>query len=326
MAAALLTFHIGAHAGAGKFSVVVSPLQNPVTISPAQGAVTYMGFTASVTNMGRNTINDIHFIGRISRSGDDQPIIEGATCQTTTAVVETMPVWSIDCSLGQLSSGASYPTFSVFFRAPPSLGDPAEAVFSGEVRYAEGTGGVPSSIPQNSIYPWPSVTITLEDVDKFGVSSAIPKSGGHFFTGTGVTLTGDVFTTAVTVPASASDATVTIDEVIFKKGCSNFKDCYESILSIPNQIYASNVLIRLRQDVTNIKPGTRIESVKIFYLSDDPGAAPYEVLDCPSVPQPRDGKPCIVERVHYQDPAFPDDFGDYGWLVANDRNGSYKFP
>src|SRR5207245_2519520 len=152
---------------------------------------------------------------------------EGALCTTTSA-----DLTAIQCPIGQLRAGQTFPTFAVFFKAPVKvtpLPDGALALcdttdcahFAGTTFYAEGTGGVPNSIPKNSTQPWSATAVPLGTSNAALIKSAVPKGGGSFFTGDGVATTPqDPFTTFVAVPAGPAFTTATLSESPDPAQCS----------------------------------------------------------------------------------------------------------
>src|SRR5690349_15725540 len=157
-----LAVHSSALAGAGIITTTVTPLTNSVTYSstattvpPRPALVTFVGYTVTVTNGGGNTINNIVFTGAATVTDTDEKAVfssaEGASCTTTNA-----DHTAVQCTIGQLTAGRSFPTFALFFTAPAKdtatplpNGDSAHCDttdcvhFNGATIYAEGTGGVP---------------------------------------------------------------------------------------------------------------------------------------------------------------------------------------
>ena len=335
-------------AGAGVITTVVTPLTPAVTYSVAASALparpalnTYVGYTVSITNTGGNTINSVRFTGSVAATdADEKPTfssVEGATCNASASLA------AIECTIGQLRAGESFPSFAVFFKAPAkdavsplpdgNSGNCAATdcvAFSGLTYYAEGTGGA-NSVPQNSTAAWSAGAVTLGTFNPTLVRSALPKSGGRLFTGSGGISTGsDKFATAVVVPAAASYTTAVISEAldpVLPAGVncnSNFRTCYRSDITIPGT-FSPYLTIVLRQDVSTILNGTRIESVLIKYTG---AGGTVFVGDCASPTTPRsDGIPCLAQRVHYRNSKVPgwtpELDGDFEWTLINLGNGSY---
>lgn len=339
-----LALPMSALAGAGTLTTVVTPLSPAVTYSslattsPARPALnTYIGYAISIANVGGNTINNISFTGASSVTDADETAVfssaEGATC-TATAGSGT-----INCAIGQLRAGQSFPTFAVFFKAPVKDtasplpdGNAANCAatdcvsFSGITYYAETTGGA-NSVPVNSTLPWTADAVTLGTFNPTLVKSAVQKSGGSLFTGSGgVSSSTDPFATSVVVPASATFTTAEILESPDAINCTNnFSACFRSDITIPGT-FSPYLTIVLRQDASTILKGTKIESVLIQYTGS---SGTTIVGDCASPTSPRtDGLPCIAKRTYYKSsrtPGWtPDLDGDFEWTLINLKNGSYK--
>jgi len=332
-------------AGAGQISTVVTPLTAAVTYSvaaslaPARPALdTYIGYVVNVSNNGGNTINGVRFTGRaVATDADEKAIfssVEGATCSVSTDQT------AIECAIGQLRAGQSAPSFAVFFKAPikdtltplPN-GDATNCsatdcvLFSGITYYAEGTGGLLTSPPQNSAVSWAASAVTLGTFSPTLVKSSLQKSGGDLFTGSGgISSRDDPFTTSVKVPASASYTTAEILESPDSINCTNnFTACFRSDITIPGT-FSPYLTIVLRQDASTILKRTKIESVLVQYTGIN---GTVFVGDCANATTPRsDGIPCIARRVDYRKrtaPGWtPELDGDFEWTLINTGNGSYK--
>lgn len=346
-----------AFAGAGILTTVVTPLSAPAVVTYSKSAtasepalVTWVGYMVTIANGGGNTINNIRFTGATSITDTAEKAAfssaEGANCTTTNA-----DQTAIDCSIGQLTAGASYPTFVVFFKAPVKVvQDPPVADvngqdfvrFRGTTYYAEGTGGV-TSPPQNSTTTWDTLdAVALGTDNPLVVKSALPKGGGFFFTGAGaVSNKDDRFTTSVNAPASGNYSTAKIEESSCGPGPNFFYVCWQSNLAIKasdgtaTSFAPSYLTIVLRQDALNIRPGTKIGSIKIDYLPDWDGVTlppppSVDVGDCAGLTMPSDGVPCIAKRVYYKNSSVPGWTpaldGDFEWQILNRKNGTYKFP
>jgi hypothetical protein len=114
-----------------------------------------------------------------------------------------------------------------------------------------------------------------------------------------------------------------IDEQPFA-GCSNFVNCVGADVQVPGE-FTPYLTITLRQDVLNLRPGTKIESVLILYTPT--GAATSLLLGpCPAPGVPLSDRPCIDSQRTYrkQDNPPPDFEGDFEWTIISRKNGSYK--
>lgn len=332
-ATALLAAPLTVLAGAGTLTTVVTPLSPAVTYSsPAASGVpaldTYVGYTVSVVNVGGNTINNVRFTGTARATDTDELVsfssAEGRSC--------TASGTSIECAIGQLKAGEAAPVFAVFFKAPvrdsvsPLPDGSDQVLFSGTTWYAEGTGGA-TSVPQNSTTDWTAGSVTLGTFNPTLVKSAVQRSGGKLFTGSGGISNGaDPFATTVTVPAGANFTTAEISESPDSVGCgNNFNACFRSDITIPGS-FSPYLTIVLRQDVSTILKGTKIESVLIEYTGN---AGTQLVGLCANATTPRsDGVPCIANRVYYKNSRTPGWTpaldGDFEWTLINLGNGSYK--
>ena len=349
LAAALLAASSAAFAGAGIVTTTVAPLADIVTYSTVATPAlkSYIGYTVAIGNGGGNTINHIRFTGTTSVAAADEAaeFDPTATVGATCAADLNPPgapanARTITCTVGagQLAAGQPFPTFAVFFKAPVKGGAPLTTPdtvsFSGTTYYAEtNSGGNP--LP-NSALAWSTGPVTLGTNNPTLVRSAVTKNGGTLFTGKGNGT--DIFSTSVVVPPVATYTTARIEQSTFTTGCTNFTTCYASQLTIPpipgTIAFTPYLTIVLRQDATNIKPGTRIESVLIEYLPDGTPPplyhAPYYVGLCASPTTPRDdGLPCIAKPpVYYKNSKVPGWTpalnGDFEWTLINKKNGGYK--
>ena len=348
--AALFGAATSAFAGAGSITTTVTPLQTNVTYSTSAQMI-YVGYRVAIGNTDGNTINHIRFTASASVTDPAElatfDSVEGATCVTTNAART-----AIECLIGQLQSGVSYPTFAVFFKAPAKIvnvppvadNDGQDVVtLSGAMVYAEGPNG--TNPAPNSVVPWDSVFVQLGTASDTDVKSGVPKAGGTFSTGiAGVSSGGDRFTTSVTVPGAAVFSTAEIIESEFAI-CTNFNKCWQSDITIEGNVtnsYSPYLTIVLRQDALNIKPGTKIASVLVRYYYQHPSDVqplpPNEpvlrssnVGDCADETTPlgpnEDGLllPCIAKRVYYKNKSTldwtPALDGDFEWRIISKKNG-----
>lgn len=331
-------------AGAGQIVATVTPLTEAVTYSVPATATraaldTFVGYRVQVANVGGNTVNRVVFRGRVAATDkQERPTFssaEGATCKKDDDGDE------IRCSLGRLAAGQAYPEFTVFFKTPAKDaasplpdGDAANCAqtdclsFSGKVMYGEGHDDDHKSRPRNSTSAWAATAVTLGTFNPSLVKTAVQRTGGTVFTGSGaVPTTDDRFTTAVAVPASPTYTTAQIQEELESQFCSNnFSDCYRTDVTIPG-VFSPYLTIVLRQDKSTILKGAKIEGVLVKYFADD--GSFHFVGDCASPTTPRsDGLPCVARRTHYSSSSVPgwtpDLDGDFELVLINLKNGSYK--
>jgi hypothetical protein len=343
-----------AFAGAGIITTLVEPLSANVTysteatVSPTRPAlITYVGYRVTVASdpTNTNTINNVRFTATTTVTDPAEKATfssaDGASCLTTGA-----DLTSIECTIGQLRAGETFPTFAIFFKTPVKItngvadGDGEDKVkISGISYYAEGTGGL-NSPPDNSTNDWPvppaEIAVVLGTCNPDLVKSAFPKSGGFFFTGgNGPSCATDPFSVSVTVPQAPTYSTVTLDEddVSANINCAslgNFFKCFGSAVTIPNVVFTASsgsyLTIGLRVEASNIKPGTKIGNVLIQY---DDGSNIHNVGACASPTTPRsDGIPCIAKAVYYKNKSVlgwtPELDGAFAWTLLNLRNGLFN--
>jgi hypothetical protein len=356
-------------AGAGMMQTVVTPLSGTVTYSlEANGSTsampTYVGYEVQISNSGGNTINNIVFTATAAVTDSAEKATfssaDGITCATTVNP-STAPNpgvndgTSIQCPIGQLKANASYPTFAIFFKAPVKVtngiadGDNSDEVtISGVTYFAEGTGGVPNSIPDNSTDNWPDspIAVTLGTCNPTNIKSALPKTGGSFFTSSGA-CAADPFSVGVNAPSPPTYTTVELleSDITSELACSsndNFYTCFKAQVTIPQVVYSANsgkyLTVTLRILASDIKPGTKIGSVLIQYVDDTNPLNPviYNITQptrsCPTVGGQSvptfDGIPCLAKSVYYKNKSVPgwtpEIDGAYEWQLLNDKNGGYK--
>ena len=312
-------------ASAGEISATVEPVLANVSLSV--GAFeTLASYRITLTNSGTaSALNRPRLVATTSVTGGN--VGAKATFKTVTGAVctTTNDGTSIDCTIGSLAPGATSAPFTVTFAAPTSGTDITlawQAVFD---------SGAP---PGNSNGEVGSTAIILDPIDDNKVASDVPAGFAlTIFTGSAnaVPSSSDKAATKVAVPATAVATPATITETTFTLNCSNFKTCYESKISLPQFVGsypATYLTITLRQDNSNIKNGTRIESVLIDYV-DDANVLFPAIGDCPSPTTPRfDSVPCIAKRVYYKNKRVQGWTtgldGDFEWTILNLKNGSFK--
>jgi hypothetical protein len=331
-------------AGAGSISVTVTPLSSQVTYStnaitsPARPALlTTVGYTVQIANAGGNTINDIRFTGSVSATDASEVAtltsVDGATCTTIGT--------TLSCSITQLKAGQVAPTFAVFFSAPvrnpvaPLPNGVLDACdttdclkFSGVLFYAEQTnGGNPAP---NSVFTWTPAFAALGTPSFTNVRSAVPKSGGSYFTGDGgITTPTDPFTASVVVPAGTTYTTADITEstttVISDSNCVNFTVCQKAQITVPGT-FSPYLQIVLRLDSSFIPHGLNINSINLHY---EGSPTPLGLCASPTTPNggANAGIPCIAKKVYYKNRSVPgwtpDLDGDFEWTLLNIKNGGY---
>jgi hypothetical protein len=330
-----------AQAGAGVLVTEVTPLSPAVTystlatVSPSRPALdTYVAYRVRIANESGNTINNVRFVGAATvTDAQEQALLTSIDGPVACQVGADLA--SLSCNIGQLKGGESAPGFVVFFKAPvkdavsptpdgqPGACATTDCVtFAGTTFYAEGTGGLTNSQPQNSTVTWSS-QVTLGTFNPTLVKSAVPRGGGRLFTGdAALTTGGDRFSTTVVVPSGTVPTTAEIAETT-QTVCSVLTECFVSTITAPGS-FSPYLTIVLRVDRAVIPNGTKIQSVTVQYEGEDVGL-------CASPTTPRtDGKPCIAERRAYPNNSrsgllFPVELeNDFEWTLINLGNGSYK--
>lgn len=349
--AAMFGVVTSAFGGAGVITTVVNPLTPAVTYGinataspPRLALVTYVGYTVAIKNVGGNTVNHVRFTAATSVTDLQEKATfssaDGASCTAS------LDLTAIECTIGQLRAGESFPTFAVFFKAPVKITNGvADGVgedrvkFSGITYYVEGTGGL-NSPQQNSTTLWSAGAVTLGTSNATLVKSALPKGGGLFFTGdNAITSSTDRFAVSLTVPPAPTYSTVELRESdvsanINCRSLNHFVTCYQSAITIPRLVFSSTsgsyLTIILRVDAANIKPDTKISNVLIqYYDGDGVSVNIHNVGLCASPTTPRaDGIPCIAKALYYQNKSVPgwttELNGDFEWTLLNLKNGSYN--
>jgi hypothetical protein len=322
----------GAMAAAGEVTTTVTPLSTNVTYSSPAGnnvpaLTTFVGYSVTMVNGGRNTINHVTFEGTIAVTDPQEMATfssaEGASC----AVVPPAPTApanavTIRCPFGKFKSGTSV-SFVLFFNSPvadtisPTPAGSDLVTFSGRAITAEGFNGGKSW--NNSIDPWTAGAVTLGTANPTLIRTAVPRSGGSFFTGKGgIALSTDPIATTVALPTLATAfTTATIQEGPAAGNCNVFVTCFGTGLTIPGT-FTPFLTAVVRIDRANIKPYTKIGSVTILYIADD--ATVHVVGACANATTPRaDGIPCVASSKHYKNKYVP------GWTPALDGDFEFTF-
>lgn len=360
-----------AFAGAGIVTTTVTSqslnitYSTPATTSPARAAMpTYVGYLVVIgsASTNTNTINNVRFTATASVTDLAEKATfwraDGATCNTTVnppgaASPGINDGTSIECSIGQLRAGETFPTFAVFFKAPEKVDLNGQAdtpgtdlvSLSGITYYAEGTGG-PNSVPINSTASWPApAPVKLGTCNPSEVKSGLPKSGGTFFTGGAAgACPADPFAVSVSAPTPPIFSTVELFEsdITAQATCTskgNFVNCFQAQVTIPEVVYTDTsgpfLTIKLRILAGNIQPGTKIGNVLVEYVDDALNTYPLTspaVRSCPKVGTKQfptfDGIPCVAKVTYYKNKSVqgwtPELDGAFEWELLNDRNGGYR--
>jgi len=226
---------------------------------------------------------------------------------------------------------------------------------SGITYYAEGTGGLANSVPQNSTRSWSADAVALGTSSPNNIKSGVPQVNKtlKFFTAPNrvdAALTDQITTTVSVAGTAPITSTLTIQEAPLptdNPGCiaqGNFYRCYVSDLTIEDTstvpptkfVYPSGsgkyLGITLRIDPAAIKPGFKPGNVRVTYLTDN-GTTPQPVNACQvtsesGAPITYAELPCYTAIVYYKNwnrnSSWPQAWeGSVDVFGVNDRNGRW---
>ncbi len=305
-----------------------------VTVSQSMSIATpttYVAYLVKLSNLSTRQLTTIAISGTVSVTGSlTAPVIHSIGSQ---GCQKTAPA-AFSCSFGTLAPGA--PLTIPVIVAVPNYSSPTPVggetiLLTYEATFKNGNTSTSSSSSYGRLSD--TKTTPVEALSSTSLKSVAIKAGGTFFTAAnGISTPTAPLTTTVVVPQlTEGDFTsvVLTREDNTASGCTNFKTCYASQVSIPGT-FSPYLTIVLRQDASNIKPGTKIESVLIRYRSDDGAFDDYIGL-CASPTVPNEGSlygvPCIAKTVFYKSDKVPGWTaaldGDFEWTLINHRNGRY---
>ena len=299
----------------------------------------------------------------------------GATCDFAPYPTNAQPIGegpiagalSMRCTVGQIKAGAPPKSFAIFFEAPAKNANTAADFvhFRGRTITAEGADSgnsqndsvdfwpladnknfsvnppvlVPAETCSGSWFDQPTehrcMEVGLGTANPDRVKSAVPKTGGTFYTGEGVARAypgGDSWVTQVKIPAGPTYTSAEVNETVVAGGAvSNLLTTNTTILDIPGTF--SRLEISLIRDASTIIKGAKVNTAKIYYSDPtfpNPKIAmyPYEVLPCTdttwgTLPQP--GIPCVKSRTEFTKKTAPSEewIGDWLLLIWAVDNGRY---
>lgn len=275
---------------AGSITVTVQPILSPAVATYTDAGTGFkgtVGYQVDIRNGGNNTNNNVRFTAKAAVTDlaelptFDFDSTEGVTCTVTKGPVDI----AIDCPIGTLRSGQSYPTFYVFFTTPRFVGNGTadsgganpvpngtDAVtLSHQTFFAEGGNG-PWSTPKNGFTPNAFATpVVLGTPDPTEVRSVVLARGGTFFTGNqGVAVPADEHATKSVVPALTAHTTLEIKEAGLTCTSPNVFTCYSSQITIPGTFNTAPYLTnRITQAIQNIRTQTVTVTVPCYYDDDD---------------------------------------------------------
>lgn len=337
-----------AGAGVDEATIDVRPLSTRISYTESAVDPIYIVYAVSISNGSGNTINNIVFTGATTPSSAlaTYDSASGATCTTTNT-----DLTAISCSIGQMKSGDST-IFYVTFVSPKEATGATSIAFEGTAYFAEGTGGLTTSIPQNSAKTWIAENVNLGTSSPSNIKSGVPQVNKtlKFFTASNsvdLELT-DQITTTVSVPGTAPiTATLTIAETAElpdDTNCiaqGNFYRCYTSTLTIedtstepPTKLeYPINppsgkyLGITLRIDPAAIKPGFKPNNVRVWYEGEPVSAC--QVTSSSGAPiVTYQQLPCYTGIVYYKNwnrnTSWPRAWeGSVDVFLVNNKNGPW---
>lgn len=338
-----------AFAGAGEVTTVVTPLSTNVSYTELATNPIFIVYAVNVKNEVGNTINNIVFTGATAPAPASSGALAtfdsatGATCTTTNSGKT-----AISCSIGQLKAGGRT-SFYVTFVAPTAAAGSTATLFGGITYYAEGTGGLENSVPQNSTRTWTAENVSLGTTSPNNIKSGVPQVNKtlKFFTAPNLVdaaLTDQITTTVSVAGTAPITSTLTIQEAALptdNTSCiaqGNFYRCYESELTIEDTstqppapfIYPSGsgkyLGITLRIDRAAIKPGFKPSNVRVYYDGQLVNAC--QVTSPSGAPITYAALPCYTGVTYYKNwnrnSPWPQGWeGSVDVFGVNDRNGRW---
>jgi hypothetical protein len=340
-----------AWAGAGILQGAVTPLGDTnVTYSVASPVMnTYVGYAFSLGNTGGNTVNNVSFTVTATATDPAEAVALVFESQYLPPTCSKTAINAFTCNVGQLKAGQAMPGFQAFFKAPVKADGNGVADTDGSdvvhvnmhVLYAEGTGGVPTSPPQNSITDFDAPPVVLGTFNPDHIKSSVPKNGASLYTGAaGIPTSTNKSTMLANVPPLAATFTtaelqltrVTDDANTGDAACiaqGNFRECPTYGVTIPGTF--SFLTTTYRIDASSLKKSAgKILSQAIITYSDPMALPPVPdtiVGQCPGLNTPRsDGIPCINKQQCFKNNVQPSTLaGDCEWELINTKNGLTKF-
>jgi hypothetical protein len=319
-------------AAASQLTAESAAVPTSVSVSRA-GHTTYAAYFVTVKNTGTNTTN------RVVYEGSTQVLSSAAqsTASTAPAIESTDPSCKptasgsgFSCALGQMAGGASR-SFLLMFQAPTAAD--ANAVANARIQLnsvvsfcSNTTCGSTNNVTITTQAAYTDLITTDDRAIASSVQSAIPSFGGSFFTGVNnrTSATG-LHTTKVDVPKNSPISSNAIEETNVTATDPFYCDsinpkylCYGFASKITvnradtgAKIYLTDSVLTmtLTQDVSTIKPGTKIANVRLFYQYDIvdeqtglpiPGQPPLSqaLVEIPACTAglPAKNQPCVASR------------------------------
>jgi len=345
----------GALAGAGSISGSVTLLGDTnVTYSIASPAMnTYVGYKFTLGNTGGNTINNISFTVTATATDPAEAVELVFESQYLPAICAKTTANAFTCNVGQLQAGAALPAFQAFFKAPVKLNNNVADTDGSDfvnvnmhVLYAEGTGGEPTSTPDNSIRDFGAPPVGLGTFNPNQIKSGVPKSGASLYTGAaGAPTPTNKSTMLAAIPALSTGQTSATAELSITRTTDDplatnpdtdcisnghFKECPSYSVSIPNSTFPTAPYLKTsyRVDASSLKMSAAkiLNSVQIRYTGDAFTNEPVHA--CTNNAPTGTGLPCVLSAQCYKrsTPGWTQDLdGDCEWILINTKNGFTKF-
>jgi hypothetical protein len=324
-----------------------APTQDPnicVTVTSAPSVTysqmnspTFVTYVVRINNGASNQLNRVRFSATVTGAQDGfvnptNGVFSGTpapypapqtgnvtlTCNLTAADAISCP--------GDGSIGASIPPgqtveFSLMVNTPTAEGPPI--VLNWNSSFAEGSST--SGTANNGTAAGSNSTALTAPGSS--VSATLPATGGS------LTASSPSFITTATITNAGRITSVSIDQTPDPTGslCRSFRTCYSTLQTIPGVFSAAPLQFRLQMDASNIKRGTKIDSVDIRYTGTDINGttfADWPVPQCltPTTVRP-DGLPCISTRTSFRNSRVPgwtpDLDGDFVWQIISTKNGRF---
>lgn len=335
----------------GAISTQVEALSDVVTYSSAgtNALNTRVGYKVTVSNVGGNTVNNVVFAGNavVRKLADDTinanelPLFVEVNDDAGACGTPTGTSTAVTCNLGQMRAGSTR-VFAVFFNGPVkdndcfvANGPSCEVVrFAGATDYSEGTNDNTTS---NDRSDWVGpADVPLGTANPTRVKTALPKSGGTFFTGLAAEPSPLTYPFATKVgapnPPVYSYAEIVLSkaidnaEVQLCTNAGNFNNCYASQITIPGVIYptsaAGYLTITLRIDSSEVGSQFKSANVKVYYdASDSPLPRCSALGGFPTATDPH----CVLPATRYSNSGKNGELrGDVEVTVLGLRNGTYR--
>lgn len=282
----------------------------------------YIAYTVSITNP-TNSSKNFKFIANYTVSGP-------AAVAPPTNLVSSRPdcaftvnnPYQVTCPKLEVAKGKTI-TFTLRFRTPTA----------GQLM--EMSGNLYFPVSSNTVAVTKTTSIELKEevaADyRLGFYTYVPTTGGTFCTGDNgnggqdnpgcvAKFDDPITTTIVITPGSiAAGTTARVQESAAACASSNFTNCYDTSLTIPDTAFNPPLTIYLRVDKSKLITPTNLNNIKVFYEgSTDP--VPFCAGNLPLA-----GQPCWVERGFYPYNFMPADFRfDFYVVIKARTNGTYR--